>query len=198
MSADVPTLIDLFLKRVQIFRLTAAHRRRTADSRQYARNTAEEDAWEARQDRLFEVLVKHRNNIKAATDSLVEVFSGKEPEALHEVLLILNCVTDGLEGNPRLEELWPAAQAKLQAVALRLRRSSKPPRKKRDPGRPPDTDFKKDKRISDAWDSGAYRTEADLARELGIAERQVTLARDRHRKREEREARKRRTNSPDK
>jgi hypothetical protein len=63
-------------------------------------------------------------------------------------------------------------------------------------GRPADSDPNEDKRISDAWDSGSYKTEAELARELGITKRKVTLARDRHRKRQERAQGKRRTKSP--
>jgi hypothetical protein len=72
------------------------------------------------------------------------------------------------------------------------------PKGKSGRGRPSDTDSEADKRISDAWDSGAHKTEADLARELRIPEREVSLARERHRKRLKRAEEKRRTNSTDK
>jgi hypothetical protein len=63
------------------------------------------------------------------------------------------------------------------------------PRKRR--GRKPDPtiDPKKDKRIAEAWETEHYSKYADLARELGISEREVRLAIDRHQKREKRKRR---------
>jgi hypothetical protein len=46
------------------------------------------------------------------------------------------------------------------------------------------SDPKADKRIADAWRTGRYKTEAALAKELKLTEREVYLARQRHRKRE--------------
>jgi hypothetical protein len=53
-------------------------------------------------------------------------------------------------------------------------------------GRPVDTDPAADKRIADAWATGRFRTYAECARELGLSERKVRLAADRHRKRQRR------------
>jgi hypothetical protein len=65
--------------------------------------------------------------------------------------------------------------------------TGKPPKHRRRPGRPSDTDHARDRRISEAWDTGRYTNLADLAREFGLpgakaAERAI----DRHRKRIER------------
>ncbi len=54
------------------------------------------------------------------------------------------------------------------------------PRKKR--GRPP-TSLDKDRRIAEAWDTGRYRTEEQLAIELGLTTKDVHDARERVRKR---------------
>jgi hypothetical protein len=76
-------------------------------------------------------------------------------------------------------------------------KGTKPKGKLKRRGRPADTDAKGDKRIFEAWNTGQYKGYADLARELGKTEKEVSLAIDRHRKRLERGERKRRTNSPD-
>jgi hypothetical protein len=55
------------------------------------------------------------------------------------------------------------------------------------PGRPADTDPKKDEKIYDAWKSGHYKTYEDLARDLGKTKYQIETAVDRHRKRLERD-----------
>ena len=47
------------------------------------------------------------------------------------------------------------------------------------------SDPKADKKIAEAWDTGQYRTEAALAAELNKTEREVHLAKERHRKRED-------------
>jgi hypothetical protein len=57
-------------------------------------------------------------------------------------------------------------------------------RPKRPRGRKHDTDPKADKRIFDAWQSGSHQTYAELAGTLGMREREVKLAIDRHRKRQ--------------
>jgi hypothetical protein len=59
-----------------------------------------------------------------------------------------------------------------------------PARQKRR-GRKPGTDPKADRRIADAWRTGSYKEYKDLAREVGMSEREVGLAidRDRHRRR---------------
>jgi hypothetical protein len=59
----------------------------------------------------------------------------------------------------------------------------KPEKGKQNPGRPPDTDAKEDKRISDAWKTGQHKRLADLAQVLGLHEKDVAKAIDRHRKR---------------
>ncbi|SRR6266478_3301490 len=59
----------------------------------------------------------------------------------------------------------------------------KPEKGKQNPGRPPDTDAKEDKRIYDAWNTGQYKRIADLAQALGLPEKEVAKAIDRHRKR---------------
>jgi len=46
------------------------------------------------------------------------------------------------------------------------------------------TDPKADKTLSEAWDTGQYKTHADLALAKGITAREVKLAIDRHRKRQ--------------
>ena len=51
------------------------------------------------------------------------------------------------------------------------------------PGRKRDTDPKADKKIAEAWQTGRYKTHAELGKELGKSERDVKLALDRHRKR---------------
>jgi hypothetical protein len=51
------------------------------------------------------------------------------------------------------------------------------------PGRPADTDAKEDKRISEAWETGHYKRHGDFAQVLGLPEREVIKAIDRHRKR---------------
>jgi uncharacterized protein YukE len=56
-------------------------------------------------------------------------------------------------------------------------------KKKRRRGRKPDTDFKDDQRIFDAWMTGSYRTYNECARTLGKTEKQVRDAIDRHRHR---------------
>ena len=68
-------------------------------------------------------------------------------------------------------------------------------KKKSKRGRPIDTDLKADKRIFDAWQSGHFKTYAALAAELYTNKREVELVIDRHRRRLEREAHGRRTNS---
>jgi hypothetical protein len=50
-------------------------------------------------------------------------------------------------------------------------------------GRPADTNQKEDRRVADAWRSGAYATYEDLARALNKTKREVELALDRDRKR---------------
>lgn len=55
--------------------------------------------------------------------------------------------------------------------------------KRNRPGRKVDTDSKEDKRISDAWQTGQYRTYADLERELNLRAGEAKRACDRHRKR---------------
>ena len=71
------------------------------------------------------------------------------------------------------------------------------PRKRRKRGRPIDTDLKLDKRIFDAWSTGSHRTYAELAKALGIPERDVPPAIDRERKRRKGNRRSRRKNSPE-
>jgi hypothetical protein len=55
-------------------------------------------------------------------------------------------------------------------------------------GRPPDTDAKKDQRIFDAWKTRKHPRYEDLARDLGISEKEVSKAIDRHRKRQQRQS----------
>jgi len=50
-------------------------------------------------------------------------------------------------------------------------------------GRPADTDVKEDERIYDAWQTGQYKSYADLANALNKKRREVDLAIDRHEKR---------------
>ena len=47
----------------------------------------------------------------------------------------------------------------------------------------PRTDKAKDRRIADAWNTGNYRTYAELGRELGVSSAEVKQAIDRARKR---------------
>jgi len=51
------------------------------------------------------------------------------------------------------------------------------------PGRPPDVDVDGDRKIYDAWQSGRYKTFAELAVALNRSVRDVKKAIDRHRKR---------------
>lgn len=55
--------------------------------------------------------------------------------------------------------------------------------KRNRPGRKPDTDPKEDKRIFDAWQSGQYKTYAELESELRLSKGEGKRACDRHRKR---------------
>lgn len=57
-----------------------------------------------------------------------------------------------------------------------------PPKRGR-PGRKPDTDPKEDKRIFEAWQSGQYKTYAELENELRLLKGEGKRACDRHRKR---------------
>jgi hypothetical protein len=102
----------------------------------------------------------------------------------------------------RAGEPWPPAEPQIAGSTGRdhseVGKGSALPKGKRGRGRPRDTDPEMDKRIFDAWKTGDYKSEAELAREFNISEREVRLARDRHRKRSNREADKRRTNSSDK
>jgi hypothetical protein len=72
------------------------------------------------------------------------------------------------------------------------REGNRGPHRKR--GRPSDTDSKTDERVFQAWNTGRYRAYADLGRELGMDRKKVEKAIDRHRKRQQRQAR--RNNSP--
>ncbi len=54
------------------------------------------------------------------------------------------------------------------------------------PGRPPDTDARRDRKIAEAWASGHYRKYAELETAMELKKGQVKTAIDRHRKREER------------
>jgi hypothetical protein len=57
------------------------------------------------------------------------------------------------------------------------------PEGKKGPGRPSNTDFKRDKQLWEAMKSGRYTYE-ELARDRGLTKKEVELAVDRHRKRE--------------
>jgi hypothetical protein len=50
-------------------------------------------------------------------------------------------------------------------------------------GRPKDTDARQDRRVFDAWQTRAYRTYAELAREMHLTPKEVERALDRERKR---------------
>ena len=66
-----------------------------------------------------------------------------------------------------------------------LRRSPATPKsRRRRGGRPPDTDPMEDRRIAEAWKTGAYGSHEDLAREFGMTKQEVKRALDRHRHRE--------------
>jgi hypothetical protein len=71
--------------------------------------------------------------------------------------------------------------AKLLKDGKRIKAGGK--QKKLNRGRPFDTDRKQDKRIWDAWQTRQYAKYADLARNLGMPEREVEKAIDRERKR---------------
>lgn len=55
--------------------------------------------------------------------------------------------------------------------------------KKKPKGRPSDTDHDQDRRIWEAWETGRYRTFADLAKEFRMDTDEVKAAKERHRKR---------------
>ena len=74
-------------------------------------------------------------------------------------------------GNPRL------ISEPRQVLPVRVPKK-RGPKSKYDPAR--------DEQISSAWESGSYKTAADLGAELGCTGRQVVQARDRHRKRKQR------------
>jgi hypothetical protein len=63
-----------------------------------------------------------------------------------------------------------------------------PPKPTRKGGRPRDTDADEDRRIAEAWGTGAYAAYSELAAALGKTDRDVELTIDRHRKRESRRA----------
>jgi hypothetical protein len=65
---------------------------------------------------------------------------------------------------------------------------SDPGLRRRERGRPVDTDRRADQRIYDAWGSCQYRKYHDLAHELHMDPRDVKKAIDRHRKRTRRQA----------
>jgi hypothetical protein len=82
---------------------------------------------------------------------------------------------------PHDEGRAKVAQGDEQTIEKRSQRRGRKP--------DPSIDPKADKRIADAWTTGAYRKYADLARELGIEQREVSLAIERHRHRESRRCR---------
>jgi hypothetical protein len=99
----------------------------------------------------------------------------------------------------RLTRQRAEIQARLDGPTIEIRESAVLPPKegKRRRGRPGGTDPREDKRIFDAWKSGAHKDYADLARNLRKSKRDIAKAIDRHRHRLARGAAKRRTNSPD-
>ncbi len=92
----------------------------------------------------------------------------------------------------RLRNDWPEAASDKQGEPIQSQSGgndvgipggteTRKPRTKR--GRKPDTDPKEDKRITEAWAAGQYRTFADLERELKLEQGEGKRAVDRHRKR---------------
>ena len=75
-------------------------------------------------------------------------------------------------------------------AALRLvgDAAADPFKKRRKGGRPPDRDANADAKLAEAWESGQYRTHAELARAMKEGEREVKLALERHRKRQGRKS----------
>jgi len=69
-----------------------------------------------------------------------------------------------------------------------IRLTGKRPQPQRRRGRPPDTDPIADAKLAAKWDSGHYRYRRELAGELGISERSLNLALNRHRGRQRRTA----------
>ncbi len=78
-------------------------------------------------------------------------------------------------------------------VELVIARILARPKTKKRAGRPPDTDPKRDKQISEAWNAGQYRSfdefaGTDAGRRFNLTARDLRNAHDRHRKRQSRRA----------
>jgi hypothetical protein len=102
-----------------------------------------------------------------------------------------------LDGPARITLLGQEHLAKSERESIEQGRSAKPQQvklrsaKKRNRGRPVDTDRKDDKRIYEAWKTRQYKTYADCGQALGKPERETYLAIERHRARLKRGSRKR-------
>jgi|GEM_PF-3806677 len=106
------------------------------------------------------------------------------------VLSIVHCAGAGGGGPDYVRPNWEETKVMLQRYVIQLRQpittlsqevalTSKPKRR----GRKPDTDPKADQRIWEAYEGGGCKTNAECARNLNMTEREVKLARDRHRQR---------------
>ncbi len=82
--------------------------------------------------------------------------------------------------NPTSEEQLAAAKADGECNRIKNWLSTTPTKRR---GRRPATDSRDDQRIVNAWDTGNFRTYADLGRELHLTTSEVRKAIDRHRKR---------------
>lgn len=73
----------------------------------------------------------------------------------------------------------------LEREADRLEGVKRPGGKLKKRGRPSDTDKQGDRRIAEAWESGQYTSQRQLANDFEMSLGEVKRARDRHRKRQE-------------
>jgi len=100
------------------------------------------------------------------------------------ILEVTGCVCRwGDDDNVPMEAVWRLGEAGLNTGNDVGRKVKPQTSKSKKRGRKPDTDLAKDRMVSEAWNTGHYRTKADLARELGEREDDVRRAIDRHRKR---------------
>ncbi|MHB1424910.1 MAG: hypothetical protein ACYC3I_17195 [Gemmataceae bacterium] len=98
---------------------------------------------------------------------------------------------DPLKNERILIDALEHLSALLNFIGIRTGERSKPDvqvegpgrRQRKQRGRPRDTDVSADEKVHSAWQSGSYRSYAELASALGLPEREVGRALDRYRKR---------------
>jgi hypothetical protein len=116
------------------------------------------------------------------------VWDGKEPkyrEPCLDATLKSTSIIENLFLRSALAIKWIIGE--LSTVEGPLHISERRPERRALPkriGRPPDTDQVKDRRIAEAWKTGAFRAYQDLDAELGMARGSAKKAVDRHRHRE--------------